>query len=192
MPQGTFDFEAVKSAVRQMLIAMGEDPDREGLIDTPDRVARMYQVIFKGYLGLPMKTPPTFDKEEYDGIVTVTNVPFFSYCEHHMVPYFGNVTIAYQPGDDGKVIGLSKLVRLFRRHVCRLSIQERITAAFADELMKLMGAKGVYVHVKAEHMCMTMRGVRAVGSQTVTSAARGSFKKSDALRSQVLAEIKGV
>lgn len=183
------DLEKIESAVYQILEAIGEDPNRPGLIDTPKRVARMYAEIFSGLKKDPADHAKVIFHEDTDEIVLVKDIPFYSTCEHHLVPFFGVGHIAYMP-KDGQVIGLSKLARILDEVSKKPQIQERITTTVADILMEHLKPQGVMVVLEAEHMCMTMRGVKKPGSKTVTSAVRGAFKQSSKSRSEVLDLIK--
>ncbi|CZQ85941.1 GTP cyclohydrolase I FolE [Trichococcus ilyis] len=183
------DLEKIESAVQMILEAIGEDPNRSGIKDTPKRVARMYAEIFSGIEKDPTRHAKVVFHEETDEIVLVKDIPFYSTCEHHLVPFFGVGHIAYMP-KDGQVIGLSKLARILDDVSKRPQIQERITTTVADILMEFLEPQGVMVVLEAEHMCMTMRGVKKPGSKTVTSAVRGAFENSSKSRSEVLELIK--
>jgi len=165
------DKEKIKESVRLMLEAIGDDPKREGLLETPKRVAEMYSRIMDGYDDDVNKYLKIFTAEAND-MVIVKNIPFYSFCEHHLVPFFGKIHIAYIP--DGKMIGLSKLVRIMRVYAKRPQVQERLTKQIADILVEKL-SPDVMVYIEAEHMCMVMRGVRTPGAKTVTSAVRGKF-----------------
>ncbi|MFN2607228.1 MAG: GTP cyclohydrolase I FolE [Acidimicrobiales bacterium] len=176
----TFHFVAVDKlrvsrAVRELLAAIGEDPDREGLRATPERVADMYEELFSG-LDDPAEPhlSVTF-AADHDEMVMVKDIPVASMCEHHMIPFVGRAHIAYIPAEDGRITGLSKLVRLVTSYAHRLQVQERLTTQVADEMVRSLGPRGVLVVVEAEHLCMTMRGVRTPGTVAVTSAVRGQF-----------------
>jgi len=165
------DKPKIEKAVRMLLEAIGDNPDREGLVETPKRVANMYEKILSGYFDDPEKYLKTFEAESND-MVIVKNIPFYSFCEHHLIPFFGKMHIAYIP--DKKMIGLSKLVRFARVFAKRPQVQERLTKEIADTLVKYL-SPDVMVYIEAEHMCMSMRGVRTPGAKTVTSAVRGKF-----------------
>jgi GTP cyclohydrolase I len=165
------DKEKIKKAVILILEAIGDDPNREGLFETPNRVANMYDKIFNGYEENPEKHIKTFNMQTKN-MVIVKDIPFYSYCEHHLLPFFGKVHIGYIP--HGKVIGLSKIVRMMRVFAKRPQIQERLTEQVADILEKYLGPD-IIVYFEAEHMCMAMRGVRAPGTLTVTADVRGKF-----------------
>ncbi len=163
--------------------AIGEDPEREGLIETPDRIARMYREIFSGYNESPEKHLKKVFTVNSTDIVLEKDIVFYSICEHHLMPFYGKVHIAYVPND--KVVGLSKLARTVEVFAKRLQLQERMTVQIADSIMRYLDAKGVMVVVKAEHMCMTMRGVKKPGSKTVTTVTRGIFKEDSRYREEV-------
>lgn len=175
----------IEQAVRAILEAIGEDPDREGLKDTPRRVAKMYEELFWGLDKDPRKYFETIFNEEHEELVLVKDIPFYSMCEHHLVPFYGHAHIAYLP-KSGKVAGLSKLARAVEAVSKRPQLQERITAQVADTILETLDPKGVFVVVEAEHMCMTMRGVKKPGSKTVTMATRGLFQDDAVLRREVL------
>ena len=180
------DKEKIRNAVRDILEAIGEDPNREGLIGTPDRVARMYEEIFSGLHEDPRAHLKTiFKDEEHEELVLVKDIPFYSSCEHHLVPFVGKAHIAYLP-KDGNLTGLSKLARLIETLAKRPQLQERITKTAANMIMEELSPYGVIVVVEAEHMCMTMRGVKKPGSKTITSAVRGIFETDIAARSEVM------
>lgn len=165
-------------AVRLLLASMGENLCREGLLDTPDRVAKMYEEIFAGYQQFPGQLLATgFDEENHEEMVIVKDIPFYSHCEHHMVPFFGVAHIAYIP--QGRVVGISKLARLVECYAKRLQIQERMSSNIADDIMSYLDAKGAAVIIEAEHLCMTMRGVKKPGARTTTSAMRGVFRENN-------------
>ncbi|PWH06933.1 GTP cyclohydrolase I FolE [Brachybacterium endophyticum] len=171
------DGPRVEAAVREILAAIGEDPDRDGLVQTPGRVARMYEEVFEG-LGMDAHEPlaVTFGDIEHQELVLVRDIRFHSMCEHHLLPFFGTAHVGYIPGALG-VTGLSKIARLVHVYARRPQVQERITSQIADALMEELQAAGAIVVLEAEHMCMSMRGVRAEGAQTVTSAVRGILRK---------------
>ena len=179
----TIDKVAIEKAVREILIAIGEDPDREGLKGTPDRVARMYEEIYSGIHQDPRDhLKVIFQDEEHEELVLVRDVPFYSCCEHHLVPFFGKAHIAYIP--DGKVVGLSKLARTVEVYAKRPQMQEQLTAQIADALMEHLKPQGAMVMIEAEHMCMTMRGIKKPGSRTVTYVTRGIFEKDTELQNR--------
>ena len=177
-------------AVRLLLSSINEDLCREGLLDTPDRVAKMYDEIFAGYGQCPGQILATgFDEEQHEEMVVVKDIPFYSHCEHHMVPFFGVAHVAYIP--QGRVVGISKLARLVECYARRLQIQERMSSNIADDIMSYLDAKGAAVIIEAEHLCMTMRGVRKPGAKTTTSAMRGVFRENNHnARMELLALIK--
>ena len=166
------DMAKIEAGVRMILEGVGEDPDREGLIETPARVARMYEEVFAGMNQDPHDLFEKLFDEHHQEMVLVREIPFYSMCEHHLAPFFGQAHIAYIPGKEGKVCGLSKLARLVDLYAKRPQIQERLTSQIADTLVKELNPEGVMVVLEAEHMCMTMRGVKKPGSKTTTSAAR--------------------
>ena len=168
------DKERIQNAVREILLAVGEDPDREGLLETPKRVANMYEEIFAGLTEDPKQHIKLFNEQSNDEMVIVKDIPFYSMCEHHLLPFFGKAHIGYIPSDN-KIIGLSKLARIVDNFAKKPQVQERLTSDIADFLNDNLQPKGVAVIMEAEHMCMTMRGARAAGSKTQTSALRGSF-----------------
>lgn len=178
------DKQRIENAVREILIAIGEDPDREGLVETPARVANMYEEIFAGLEDDPRKFIKTFATDSNE-MVIVRDIPLYSMCEHHLLPFVGKAHIAYIPGD-GRVIGLSKLARIVRHFAARPQLQERLTASVADFLMEELHPQGVAVLVEAEHLCMTMRGIRAAGAKTQTSALRGVILSDTRTRAEVM------
>ena len=189
MPERTdgMDREKIEAGVRLILEGVGEDVTREGLLDTPGRISRMYEEILAGMeedAAEHLHKPFTV---ENDGMVLERDIVFYSTCEHHMMPFYGKAHVAYIP--DGKVVGLSKLARTVEVYARRLQIQERMTGQIADAIMKHLAPKGVMVVVEAEHMCMTMRGVKKPGSRTVTVSAKGCFKNDTALQDRVLSMI---
>ena len=172
---GPFDRERAERAVRELLIAVGEDPDREGLLDTPARVARAYEEIFGGMrLTAEDVLTTTFDLG-HDELVIVRDIEVYSTCEHHLVPFHGVAHVGYIPGDDGRITGLSKLARLVDVYAKRPQVQERLTSQIADALMRILQPKGAIVVISCEHLCMSMRGVRKPGARTMTSAVRGAL-----------------
>ncbi len=179
----------IEEAIRMILEAVGEDPNREGLLDTPKRVARMYEEIFSGLREDPSQHFQTIFGEDHEELVLVKDIAFHSVCEHHLVPFYGHAHVAYIPRN-GKVTGLSKLARAVEAVAKRPQLQERITSTVADAIMGKLEPHGVMVIVEAEHMCMTMRGVKKPGAKTVTSAVRGIFAKDSKARSEVLSLIK--
>jgi GTP cyclohydrolase I len=178
------DHDAIAQAVRQILIAVGEDPDRDGLRDTPDRVARFYGEVLSGMRDSAATHLSVQFETDYDEMVMVRDIPLYSLCEHHLVPFFGRAHVAYIPNDQGCITGLSKLARLVETFARRLQVQERMTMQIAEELERELTPKGVLVVIEAEHLCMAMRGVRKSGTTTVTSAVRGLFRKNLATREE--------
>lgn len=183
------DKDKIKAAVRMILEAIGEDPQREGLLDTPRRVADFYEEVFAGLRLDPADHLEVLFSEPHEEMVVVRDIPFESMCEHHLVPFVGNAHVCYIPRK-GRVAGLSKLARIVEDFSRRPQLQERMTSQIADLLMDRLEAQGVMVVIEAEHMCMTMRGVRKPGSSTVTSAVRGVFHDVTT-RSEAMALIKG-
>jgi GTP cyclohydrolase I len=180
------DLERIERAVHDILEAIGEDPARDGLVDTPARVARMYQEIFSGLHEEPgSHLSVTFDAG-HDEMVMVRDIPLYSMCEHHLVPWFGHANVAYIPSADGRITGLSKLARLVDGYSRRPQVQERLTTQVADEVERVLQPRGVLVVVEAEHLCMSMRGIRKPGAKTVTSAVRGVFRDSVASRAEAM------
>lgn len=180
--------EEIEGHIREILRLIGEDPRREGLLETPARVARMYEEIFAGYSANPHDIlGVTFD-EEHEELVIVKDIVYYSQCEHHMAPFFGKAHIGYIPS--GKIAGLSKLARLVDAVTRKLQVQERITSEVADIMEEVLQPHGTMVVVEGEHMCMCSRGVRKSGSTTVTSAVRGEFRSNAALRSEFLSLLK--
>jgi GTP cyclohydrolase I len=182
--------EQIEQAIRLILEAVGEDPNREGLLDTPKRVAKMYEEVFSGLQEDPKEHFQTVFGEDHEELVLVKDIPFYSMCEHHLVPFYGKAHVAYIP-KGGKVTGLSKLARAVDAVARRPQLQERITSTIADSIVETLEPHGVMVVVEAEHMCMTMRGVKKPGAMTVTSAVRGVLEKDAAARAEVLSFIKG-
>ncbi|WP_406458553.1 GTP cyclohydrolase I FolE [Streptomyces sp. NBC_01622] len=173
---GVFDEKRAENAVRELLIAVGEDPDREGLRETPGRVARAYKEIFAGLWQKPEDVLTTTFDLGHDEMVLVKDIEVLSSCEHHLVPFVGVAHVGYIPSSDGKITGLSKLARLVDVYARRPQVQERLTTQIADSLMKILEPRGVIVVVECEHMCMSMRGVRKPGAKTITSAVRGQLR----------------
>ncbi len=183
------DQERIQRAVREILIAVGEDPDREGLRETPARVARMYAELFRGLHRDPAEHLKKCFTQKYDEMVVVRDISFASLCEHHMLPFIGSAHIGYLP--NGKIVGLSKLARVVEDVSHRPQVQERMTEEIAELLMQELDARGVAVVVEATHTCMTIRGVRKPASLCVTSAMRGKFRDNQSTRAEVLALIRG-
>jgi GTP cyclohydrolase IA len=183
------DRTQIEEAVRLILKAIGEDPSREGLLDTPKRVAKMYEEVFSGLNEDPSKHFETIFSEDHEELVLVKDIPFYSMCEHHLVPFYGKAHVAYIP-KNGRVTGLSKLARAVEAVAKRPQLQERITSTVADSMMEKLEPHGVMVVVEAEHMCMTMRGVKKPGARTITTAVRGSLAEDTNARSEILSLIK--
>ncbi|MDT0446870.1 GTP cyclohydrolase I FolE [Streptomyces johnsoniae] len=175
-PIGEFDEKRAEDAIRELLIAVGEDPDRDGLRDTPARVARAYREIFAGLWQRPEDVLTTTFDLGHDEMVLVKDIEVLSSCEHHLVPFVGQAHVGYIPSSSGKITGLSKLARLVDVFARRPQVQERLTTQIADSLMRILEPRGVIVVVECEHMCMTMRGVRKPGAKTTTSAVRGQLR----------------
>lgn len=186
-----FDQERAEAAVRELLIAVGEDPDREGLLDTPARVARAYRETFDGLYRDPADDLAKTFNEDHNELVLVKDIPIYSTCEHHLVPFYGHAHIGYIPGDSGKVTGLSKLARLADGYARRPQVQERLTSQVADAVSEHLEALAVIVVIEAEHLCMAMRGIRKPGATTVTSAVRGGFRNDARSRAEALSLIRG-
>ncbi|GBF11695.1 GTP cyclohydrolase I FolE [Tepidibacillus infernus] len=179
----------IEEAVKVILKSIGEDPEREGLLETPARVARMYEEIFVGLEQDPKDYFDVIFSEKHEEVVLVKDIPFYSTCEHHLVPFFGIAHVAYIPRD-GRVTGLSKLARAVEAVAKRPQLQERMTDTIADAIMEKLEPFGVLVMIEAEHMCMTMRGVKKPGSKTVTITARGIYKEDPQLRNEILQLIR--
>ncbi|MGE0218684.1 GTP cyclohydrolase I FolE [Mycolicibacterium sp.] len=181
-----FDQARAEAAVRELLIAVGEDPDRHGLQETPARVARAYQEMFAGLYVNPDDVLNTTFDENHDELVLVKDIPMYSTCEHHLVAFHGVAHVGYIPGEDGRVTGLSKLARVVDLYAKRPQVQERLTGQIADALMRKLDPRGAIVVIEAEHLCMAMRGIRKPGAVTTTSAVRGQFKTDNASRAEAL------
>lgn len=174
---GEFDAERAENAVRELLIAVGEDPDREGLRATPTRVAQAFRELLGGLRQEPEDVLTTTFELSHDEMVLVRDIEIVSLCEHHLLPFRGTAHVGYIPADHGRVTGLSKLARLVEVYARRLQVQERLTGQIADALMRILGARGAIVVVEAEHMCMSARGIRKPGARTTTSAVRGQLRR---------------
>ena len=185
------DHARIEKAVREILEAVGEDPDRDGLQRTPERVARMYEEIFAGLEVDPASLLEVTFEEGHDEMVMVRDIPLYSACEHHLVPFIGRAHVAYIPNDDGSITGLSKLARVVEAYARRPQVQERLTTQVADCIEKVLQPRGVLVVIEAEHLCMAMRGVRKRGTLTVTSAVRGLFRDDPRTRAEGMAFIHG-
>jgi GTP cyclohydrolase I len=185
------DLARVEAAVRELLLAVGEDPDRPGLQETPARVARAYAETFAGLGEDPAEILATTFDEGHDELVLVRDIPMYSTCEHHLVPFHGMAHVGYIPGADGRVTGLSKLARLVDVFARRPQVQERMTRQIADALHEGLKPQGVVVVIEAEHLCMAMRGIRKPGSRTMTSAVRGIFRDNPATRAEAMSLVLG-
>ncbi|WSG15079.1 GTP cyclohydrolase I FolE [Nonomuraea sp. NBC_01738] len=185
------DHARIEKAVREILIAIGEDPDRDGLLDTPARVARAYAEQFSGLHQEPEDVLTKVFDVDHDEMVLVKDIEVYSTCEHHLVPFHGVAHVGYIPNDKGQVTGLSKLARLVDVYARRPQVQERMTSQIADALTRVLEPRGVIVVIEAEHLCMTMRGVRKPGAKTITSAVRGDFRTSDKTRGEAMSLILG-
>lgn len=181
-----FDQPRIAAAVRELLIAIGEDPDRDGLQDTPRRVAEMYEEICAGLNEDPSLHLTVTFEANHDEMVMVRDIPLYSICEHHLVPFHGRAHVAYIPGEKGRITGLSKIARLVEGFARRPQVQERLTTQIADALATVLEPRGVFVVIEAEHLCMSMRGVRKPGALTITSAVRGLFKDNAATRAEAM------
>ncbi len=190
-PAGQVDLARAEAAVRELLFAVGEDPDREGLKATPARVARAYAETFAGLFVDPDDVLQTTFDEQHDELVLVKEIPLYSTCEHHLVPWHGTAAVGYIPGEHGRITGLSKLARVVDLYARRPQVQERITGQVADAVMRRLDPRGVIVVIQAEHLCMAMRGVRKPGALTMTSAVRGIFKDDPRTRTEALSLILG-
>ncbi|MET9339409.1 GTP cyclohydrolase I FolE [Nonomuraea sp. NPDC003804] len=183
------DHARIEKAVREILYAIGEDPDRDGLLDTPARVARAYAEQFSGLHQRPEDVLNKVFDVDHDEMVLVRDIEVYSTCEHHLVPFYGLAHVGYIPNDKGQVTGLSKLARLVDVFARRPQVQERMTSQIADALMRVLEPRGVIVVMECEHLCMTMRGVRKPGAKTMTSAVRGDFRTSEKTRAEAMALI---
>lgn len=189
-PAAGFDLDKLQRAVRMILEAVGEDPDRPGLKDTPRRVAEAYRELFAGLHRDPGDELNTFFEVEHDEMVVVRDIPFYSICEHHLLPFMGRAHVAYIPRG-GRITGLSKLARAVDVAARRPQVQERLTGEIADAIVARLDPRGVVVVMEAEHLCMTMRGIKKPGSITVTSAVRGIFKEDARTRAEAFAILRG-
>jgi GTP cyclohydrolase IA len=183
---GSFDLPRIERAIREVLLAVGEDPDRDGLRDTPARVARALSEQFAGLNLEPADVLTTVFDADHEEMVLVRDIEMFSTCEHHLVPFFGRAHVGYIPNEKGQITGLSKLARLVDLFARRPQVQERMTSQIADAMMQTLEPRGVIVIIEAEHLCMSMRGVRKPGAKTVTSAVRGSFLSSETTRLEAM------
>jgi GTP cyclohydrolase I len=180
------DTGRIERAVREILLAIGEDPDRDGLTETPARVARAYAEQFSGLAQRPEDVLTTVFDADHDELILVRDIEIYSTCEHHLVPFFGFAHVGYIPNEKGQITGLSKLARLVDVYARRPQVQERMTSQIADALMSVLEPRGALVVIEAEHLCMSMRGVRKPGAKTVTSAVRGSMRDSDRTRAEAM------
>jgi GTP cyclohydrolase I len=185
------DVKRVEAAVSEILSAIGEDVGRDGLLNTPRRVASMYEELFSGLHDDPARHLEVTFAAEHDEMVMVRDIPFASLCEHHLVPFLGKAHVAYIPAEDGRITGLSKLARLVDGYARRLQVQERMTTEIADAIDKVLAPRGVLVVIEAEHLCMSMRGVKKPGTVTVTSSVRGLFRSDVATRAEAMQFIRG-
>jgi GTP cyclohydrolase IA len=191
-PRAPVDTAAIEAAVRTILEAIGEDPDRNGLVQTPRRVADMYEELFVGLqAGAPADELDTTFEANHDEMIMVKDIPLGSMCEHHLIPFIGQAHVAYIPNESGQITGLSKLVRLVDMLSKRPQVQERLTTQIADAIESALAPRGVLVVIEAEHLCMSMRGVRKPGSKTVTSSVRGLFRRNEATRAEAMGLIHG-
>ena len=188
-PRPSIDLGRIEKAVREILEAIGEDPDRDGLVRTPGRVARMYAEIFRGLHEDPVANLTVTFEADHDEMVLVRDIPLYGSCEHHLIPFAGRAHVAYIPGADGRITGLSKIARLVEGFARRPQVQERLTTQIADALVTVLQPDGVLVMIEAEHLCMSMRGVKKAGALTVTSAVRGLFKSNAATRAEAMSLI---
>lgn len=182
----TIDHDRIARAVKEILSAIGEDPNRDGLLDTPQRVARMYAEICGGLREDPTAHLDTTFEVSHDEIIVVRDIPFYSICEHHLIPFFGKAHLAYLPKKDGRITGLSKLARLVDGYAKRPQVQERLTGEIADAIDVKLSPRGTAVVLEAEHLCMSMRGIKKPGARTVTSSMRGIFRENPSSREEVL------
>jgi GTP cyclohydrolase I len=184
--QQPIDQPRIERAVREILLAIGEDPDRDGLLETPARVARAYAEQFSGLSQHPEDVLGTVFDADHDELILVRDIEVYSTCEHHLVPFFGKAHVAYIPNEKGQITGLSKLARLVDIYARRPQVQERMTSQIADALMRVLEPRGALVVIEAEHLCMSMRGVRKPGAKTVTSAVRGCIRDSARTRAEAM------
>ncbi len=185
------DRTKIMQGVYLILEGIGEDPQREGLVRTPERVADMYEEVFAGIEEDPAQHLCVTFNEGHQEMVLVRDIPLYSVCEHHLVPFVGRAHVAYIPGEDGRICGLSKLARVVDVFARRPQVQERLTSQIADTIVEYLDPQGVIVVIEAEHLCMSMRGVKKAGTTTTTSAVRGGFKRNSATRAEVMSLIKG-
>ena len=185
------DRDKIIDGVRLLLEGIGEDPGREGLLHTPERIADMYEEIFSGLAQDPGELFTVTFEEDHQEMVLVRDIPLYGMCEHHLLPFIGRAHVAYVPGEEGRICGLSKLARVVDAFARRPQVQERMTSQIADTIVEHLEPQGVMVVIEAEHLCMSMRGTRKPGSITTTSAVRGIFKSKPATRSEAMSLIKG-
>lgn len=185
------DAARLRAAVSDLLAAVGEDPRREGLRRTPERVAAMYEELFSGMTDDPARHLTVTFSSDHDEMVMVRDIPFASLCEHHLVPFVGRAHVAYIPAEDGRITGLSKLARLVDGYARRLQVQERMTTQIADAIQRALEPRGVFVVVEAEHLCMSMRGVKKPGTTTITSSVHGLFRRDAATRAEAMQLVRG-
>jgi GTP cyclohydrolase I len=185
------DVPRIERAVAELLAAIGEDPDRDGLVKTPSRVAHMYEELIAGLDESPADHLEVTFAVDHDEMVMVRDIPFASLCEHHLVPFVGRAHVAYIPGNAGRITGLSKFARLVDGYARRLQVQERMTTQIAEAVERVLAPKGVLVVVEAEHLCMSMRGVKKPGTLTITSAVRGLFRTDSATRAEAMQFVHG-
>ncbi len=188
-PPSGVDLDRAQKAVREILLAIGEDPDRDGLVRTPRRVAEMFAEVFSGLHEDPSRHLTVTFEANHDEMVLVRDIALYSMCEHHLAPFHGRAHVAYIPGEDGRITGLSKLARLVDGFAKRPQVQERLTSQIADAIVDVLQPRGAFVMIEAEHLCMSMRGVRKPGTLTLTSAVRGLFKDNAATRAEVMSLI---
>jgi GTP cyclohydrolase I len=187
----SIDKARIARAVREILEAVGEDPEREGLLRTPERVAEMYEEVFAGLADDPAGHLAVTFAADHDEMIMVKDIPLYSMCEHHLVPFLGRAHVAYIPNANGRITGLSKLARLVESYARRPQVQERLTSQIADQIDEKLAPRGVLVVIEAEHLCMSMRGIQKPGATTVTSAVRGLFRDKAATRAEAMAFIHG-
>jgi GTP cyclohydrolase IA len=187
---GTIDRDRIAAAVTEILEAIGEDPQRDGLKETPRRLANMYAELFEGLYLDPVDEIDVVFEVGHDEMIMVRDIPLFSLCEHHLIPFIGKAHVAYIPNEQGQITGLSKLARVVDTLARRPQVQERLTTQIADAIGDALDPRGVLVVIEAEHLCMSMRGIRKPGSQTVTSAVRGQFRSSEATRAEAMGLIQ--
>ena len=191
IPPGPVDHARIEAAVREILYAIGEAPERDGLLNTPARVARMYAEVCAGLHEDPSEHLKVVFEAGHDEMVMVRDIPLYSLCEHHLVPFIGKAHVAYIPNEDGRVTGLSKLARVVDGFARRPQVQERLTVQVAEAMEQVLDPRGVMVVIEAEHLCMSMRGVRKAGSSTVTSAVRGLFRQNPSTRQEAMRFLQG-